>query len=97
MITSSSTAAFFVSFELVELSFQLLFSISLCNNNTVIKRNNITRGFHNNFLERVVRLGNQMINLWLLQVYSANFLVESRQNVTIAIQQCSFKSLGGKL
>ena len=29
-----------------------------------------------------MKLGSQKISLWLLQVYSANFLVESRQNVT---------------
>ena len=47
-----------------------------------IKSNN----FRNNFLEREVRLGIQKLSLWSLQVYLANFLVESRQNITIVLE-----------
>jgi len=42
--------------------------------------------FCNNFLEREVRLGIQKLSLWSLQVYLANFLVESRQNITIVLE-----------
>ena len=47
-----------------------------------VLNNNFINNFRNNFLEREVRLGSQKLSLWSLQVYSANFLVESRQNVT---------------
>lgn len=45
-----------------------------------------SNNFRNNFLEREVRLGIQKLSLWSLQVYLANFLVESRQNITIVLE-----------